>query len=1333
MIYTFYSFKGGVGRSMALANVAQILAHRGLHVLMVDFDLEAPGLERFFDRPDSVTLVEEVKSRRGVIDLLLSYRRLRTLSSRLGSVSETDDDKGFPYPTEPVSNFLVPLAIDAESSGRIDLIPAGRRAGDDYEEYAKHVRAFDWQDFYLHWSGQAFFDWFRDECQTLADVVLVDSRTGLTEMSGVCTFQLADVVVMLVAPNRQNLEGCNLVAQSLESPDLVRLARAGRHLRVLPVPSRIDQTESPSVESFAHDFERNLARYAPSELSFENSLFIDLKLPYVPRYSFTESLAVLEPDQPVAADLIAAYGRLTAALVDLAAPQEVLYLTYHGARPEPPAQAVAGELFSPRPWLLDEVNRWFASERSSALLLTGEPGCGKTAFVRWLTRTPSLSDDGTADGRDLIVSAGEDQTVRMWDAATGLPLGSPLTGHAGPVTAVAIGQVAGRGVIVSGSWDGTVRVWDPVTRQPVGEPVSGHAGGVTAVAIGRVAGRGVIVSGSWDGTVRVWDPVTRQPVGEPVSGHAGGVTAVAIGRVADRDVIVSGSSDQTVRMWDAATGLPLGSPLTGHAGGVTAVAIGRVADRDVIVSGSSDQTVRMWDAATGLPLGSPLTGHADGVTAVAIGQVAGRGVIVSGSWDGTVRVWDAATGQLAGQPLSDHNRKVNVVAIGRVAERDVIVSGNSDNTVQIWDAITGQGVGAQLTGHTSGVTAVAVGRTGDGDVRGRILYLHECHLHDPTTLDPARLVEHLAAALVQSVPGYASSVLGSRIHSVSVRLRQAISATAPNLTTGELELVIPPEIDARVAYDEVVRRPLLNLRSSGQLGVVVIDGLDVDDPSKGPGTLTNFVAHVTSPGSPTPLRWLVTSRPTLAVRELPGARLDITERVESRADVYAYARERLLSRSLPTNEVAEQASALSEASEGNFLFARLALDQYEVSSTPLNDAIQTSFRDVGIELLTERLRDTSKEERDQDRLLLGLLAVSGTPMTRRQLRAITHWKSPQVDRILNRWSALLQKEDPGGTYRFFHSFLRTVVLSTPSLRIPVAMAHAMLAEYFARENQGRWGTAEDYALSEAVTHALLALDDQDHLDDPDHVVDILVGMLTDSTYLVSRVERLGLNSVVADFNHGLRLLAQGLRSPAVRDELKRLIQVGGADLASHPVLAGTGPDSEVDWAVRDLGRHLVVTLAKAFADAYETVRRQTGPSRARTAEMAAVVREFSAIASHLSSFDLSIHELLDGSDGMRVMALALLQIQPDPSAVGLLVEGISSSRSAFEQYQALLAADRVLPLLDASARRDLRQSLTQEASDSRRLGVTSDPSRGPQIADLLKRLESEGRPVNGDT
>ena len=50
--------------------------------------------------------------------------------------------------------------------------------------------------------------------------------------------------------------------------------------------------------------------------------------------------------------------------------------------------------------------------------------------------------------------------MRVWDAATGRPCADPLTGHAGDVTAVAIGRIGDRDVIVSGGWDDTVRVWN---------------------------------------------------------------------------------------------------------------------------------------------------------------------------------------------------------------------------------------------------------------------------------------------------------------------------------------------------------------------------------------------------------------------------------------------------------------------------------------------------------------------------------------------------------------------------------------------------------------------------------------------------------------------------------------------------------------------------------------------------------------------------------------------------------------------------------------------------------------------------------------------------------
>ena len=76
-----------------------------------------------------------------------------------------------------------------------------------------------------------------------------------------------------------------------------------------------------------------------------------------------------------------------------------------------------------------------------------------------------LSVAFSPDGK-RIVSGSDDKTVRVWDAATGQPIGAPLTGHTGAVNSVAFSPDGKR--IVSGSDDKTVRVWDAATGQPIG-------------------------------------------------------------------------------------------------------------------------------------------------------------------------------------------------------------------------------------------------------------------------------------------------------------------------------------------------------------------------------------------------------------------------------------------------------------------------------------------------------------------------------------------------------------------------------------------------------------------------------------------------------------------------------------------------------------------------------------------------------------------------------------------------------------------------------------------------------------------------------------------------
>jgi WD40 repeat protein len=358
------------------------------------------------------------------------------------------------------------------------------------------------------------------------------------------------------------------------------------------------------------------------------------------------------------------------------------------------------------------------------------PGQGHRSLVGHQQRVYAVAL-GRAGDRDIIVSGSADATVRVWDAATGDPVGAPLTGHDGEVQAVALGRAGDRDIIVSGSADATVRVWDAVTGDPVGAPLTGHDGEVRAIAIGRAGDRDIIVSASNDMTIRIWDAVTREPVGDPLTGHRGWVHAAAVGRAGNRDIIVSGSYDRTVRVWDAVTGDPVGDPLTGHQDRVNAVAVGRAGDRDIIVSSSDDRSVRVWDAVTGDSAGAPLTGHGAPVFAMAVGSVEDRDVIVSGVGDGTLRIWDAGTGDPVGIPLTGRGAPVFAVAVGRAGNRDIIVSG-ADATVLIWDAHTGD----PLAGHQSWVRAVAMGRAGNRDIIVSGSYDGTVRIWDAHTGDP---------------------------------------------------------------------------------------------------------------------------------------------------------------------------------------------------------------------------------------------------------------------------------------------------------------------------------------------------------------------------------------------------------------------------------------------------------------------------------------------------------------------------------------------------------------------------------------------------------------------
>jgi MinD-like ATPase involved in chromosome partitioning or flagellar assembly len=290
MIYTFYSYKGGVGRSMALANVAELFYRAGLNVLMVDWDLEAPGLERFFP-----VKLEEVLGQPGIINMLLDYKEVM-------EQEPPDQAEDSPLPFKGVESYVVDIYPVASAKGRLRLLPAGRRANKHFAEYANAVLSFDWKDFYKNWEGAAFFEWLRQQFEETADVVLIDSRTGVTEMGGVCSYQLADAVVMFCTANQQSINGTYELARRFRTPEVTEL-RHGRALNVLIVPARIEKAESKLLDEFQGNFAKVFSKFVPEEEGIDVQHLWGLGIPYIPKYAFTEGVAIRETGKASAEDM----------------------------------------------------------------------------------------------------------------------------------------------------------------------------------------------------------------------------------------------------------------------------------------------------------------------------------------------------------------------------------------------------------------------------------------------------------------------------------------------------------------------------------------------------------------------------------------------------------------------------------------------------------------------------------------------------------------------------------------------------------------------------------------------------------------------------------------------------------------------------------------------------------------------------------------------------------------------------------------------------------------------------------------------------------------------
>jgi WD40 repeat protein len=324
-----------------------------------------------------------------------------------------------------------------------------------------------------------------------------------------------------------------------------------------------------------------------------------------------------------------------------------------------------------------EVCLWRPADRTLLLSLPSHAG-----MVWRLAMAPE---------QDLIASASEDGTVKLWEASSGRELAT-LRGHTDSVHGVALG---GDGYVATCSQDGTVRLW-----RSTGEPLrtlQSPAGGVLSVALSLDTR--VVVAGTEGGVVTFWDVASGRLL-ESHSVHAGPVPGLAVSH--DGRLLASASLDGTVGVWD----LParrLRRTLEGHTAGVWNVSLS--ADGRLAASAGQDGSVRLWTTADGKPTGL-LTGHTGDVWDVSLS--ADGKIVASTGHEGSIRLSDCSTGQLL---TSLHGYTTAVWDVALSGDGTRVASASQDGTVSVWDTSSGD-LHCRLIGQTAGVAGVVLDHEG---------------------------------------------------------------------------------------------------------------------------------------------------------------------------------------------------------------------------------------------------------------------------------------------------------------------------------------------------------------------------------------------------------------------------------------------------------------------------------------------------------------------------------------------------------------------------------------------------------------------------------------------
>jgi eukaryotic-like serine/threonine-protein kinase len=307
------------------------------------------------------------------------------------------------------------------------------------------------------------------------------------------------------------------------------------------------------------------------------------------------------------------------------------------------------------------------------------------------------------DGR-LLASTSFDNTVKLWDAATGVKLFS-FRGEFRRNRAAEVAFSPDGRYLACGGENNTVELWDVKTGQEF-RTLQGHEGPVFCVAFSPDGQQ--LASVGWDFVVRLWQVETGRELQTMRARWYGIATwSMAFSPDGRRLAVGRGLGSGTVKIHDTTTGEAL-LTLEGHVQRATSVAWSPDGRR--LASSGVDRTIKIWETETGQEV-LTLRGHTDLVGRVVFDPQGRR--LASCSEDGSIKVWDATPTEESSdrrmQTLRGHRGVVYGVAFS--PDSQLLASAGADKALTVWDAAKGQEL-FSLPGHTEQLLGVAFGPDG---------------------------------------------------------------------------------------------------------------------------------------------------------------------------------------------------------------------------------------------------------------------------------------------------------------------------------------------------------------------------------------------------------------------------------------------------------------------------------------------------------------------------------------------------------------------------------------------------------------------------------------------